>query len=1576
MTRTNGWKRLLPGVFAVLMFAGVAAAAPLTVLPDNPVITDLDGTQFAQHSASNFTVFYNLPGESDWDGVMIRWDDWGPRDLSAITQFVFGVTGTPAQVKVEFEDADTNKTAIILDGVDGEYHQWNIPSDLITLSDLSAIRVISFVVDRALAGTDNTNGHYTVFVEGLDFRPGTGNYDVSASAPTGTLTTLPDNPLVNDLDGTLYAKHSASNFSVYYNLPGPNDWDGVMIRWENFAAQNLTSFDEFVFGVTGTPQAIKIEFEDSDGVKTIFNLRGLTNTLQHWHIAASLVTNLHKIKNISFVIDRALAGDGNTSGQYTVFTGGLDDTPGQGVYDAPSFAFGPISTLTGEPQVDPLGTTPFVQHSTSNFTTFYDLATPDSWNGSMIHWSDWSGRDLSEFAVLVFAVTGTPSSIKAEFEDTNGVKTVFNLNAITGTKKYYWIDTTLITNVQSIKVISFVVDRTAAGAGNTNGQYTVFVGGLKPLSSTGIYDVNPSDSGLTEITWLPGPGDQPMISDLGGTVYKQHSSSNFTVFYNITNETVWNGVMVHWDGFPGRDLSSITQFVFGVTGTAQSVKLEFEDGYTNKTVFNLRGVTNTMQHYVIPASMITNVNYIKVMSFVVDGALTGAGNTNGQFTVFVRGLGYLWLVDGALSGTPTVLPGLPDAIAVGGANGDTVVVNTNPSLISVTYNVETGGWSGATILYDNYGTVPIESEDLSGFSEFVFGLYGDPASVNVEFMDDEGRVVLGRAFNVGATPKYYTFDAGMVTCDVTRVRMINFVVDQALAGEGGEAGTLHILSGGLNYRYSILGQTTGKVSNLPVNSVGDAAVAIPVGGANGDTVVTQPDDMSVNVVYDVVTGGWSGVTFLFDDYSTEPVETADLSGPTSLVFRAKGDPCSLKFEIEDADTNKVSGFFDGLSDTWQYFQIASADLEAMGLDLSRVRMISIVVDQNVTCGANAGAFDVQVLGLDYDYQIEVGGEATGTLSMFPPPAPKVDLVGGGNGDTVIEQYDTNLFRVIYNVTTGGWSGASVLYDDFGSVPVESGNLDGIGDFVIRVRGTASAIQFEFQDADGARVSGRMTGIGADWLYFALPLDDIAARGVNMEEIAVVSFVITSDLAGAGNTEGFVDFETLGLSFANPAYGMRDEDGDGIPDDWEDDNFGTTTGAVASAHSDEDGVPDGDEFLAGTNPFDSDSYPMLDIVRQGTNFVLRIGAINQRLYQILRTTNLVSGIWEDVTARILAEADGDMVLLDDLGIIGQAYYRCRIRYSPESPLPGRPGVVLTGGSNGDATLHQASARQFSVVYNVVTGGYAGGTITFDDYGTEEVEFADLSGYDFLTFGVSGTPAHIKYEFEDVETNRVIGSFRYVTGEMRDYRIDMNWLAAGAFDVTRVRSIHFIVDPLHAGAALTGSFTIQSCGLNYSIQAEGQEAGAATELPPPDAITYDLGGANSSGNWSVDGGTNILVNYNVSGGGWEGVTLSHDDFGTADVECANYKGMGSVVFGVYGSVDSVKIEFVDALDYKVIAILNNVEPGQKFYSVSVADLEDLGLVVSRVRLVSFVVDQGLAGDGNHVGAFHVVADGLAP
>ena len=139
----------------LVMCLGVQSAVgqPLTVLPDNPLISPLGATLYEQHSVSNFTVFYNINPTNGWNGVMVRWDDWGGRDLTAITQFVFGVTGTPQKIKVEFEDVNNDKTALILGGVSNTMQHWHIPADLITDSDLSAIKVISCVVDGGLAGT-------------------------------------------------------------------------------------------------------------------------------------------------------------------------------------------------------------------------------------------------------------------------------------------------------------------------------------------------------------------------------------------------------------------------------------------------------------------------------------------------------------------------------------------------------------------------------------------------------------------------------------------------------------------------------------------------------------------------------------------------------------------------------------------------------------------------------------------------------------------------------------------------------------------------------------------------------------------------------------------------------------------------------------------------------------------------------------------------------------------------------------------------------------------------------------------------------------------------------------------------------------------------------------------------------------------------------------------------------------------------------------------------------------------------------------------------------------------------------
>ncbi len=72
----------------------------------------------------------------------------------------------------------------------------------------------------------------------------------------------------------------------------------------------------------------------------------------------------------------------------------------------------------------------------------------------------------------------------------------------------------------------------------------------------------------------------------------------------------------HWDDFAGRDLSGVSTFVFGVTGTPEKIRMKFEDTNFDKTAFTLLGVTNTMQFYHIQGSLVSNATCTGITSMV------------------------------------------------------------------------------------------------------------------------------------------------------------------------------------------------------------------------------------------------------------------------------------------------------------------------------------------------------------------------------------------------------------------------------------------------------------------------------------------------------------------------------------------------------------------------------------------------------------------------------------------------------------------------------------------------------------------------------------------------------------------------------------------------------------------------------------------------------------------------------------------------------------------------------------------------------------------------------------------------
>ena len=86
----------------------------------------------------------------------------------------------------------------------------------------------------------------------------------------------------------------------------------------------------------------------------------------------------------------------------------------------------------------------------------------------------------------------------------------------------------------------------------------------------------------------------------------------------------------------------------------------------------------------------------------------------------------------------------------------------------------------------------------------------------------------------------------------------------------------------------------------------------------------------------------------------------------------------------------------------------------------------------------------------------------------------------------------------------------------------------------------------------------------------------------------------------------------------------DTDGDGLPDSWEDENFGNLT-ATATADSDGDGTTDLMEYLAGTDPGSAASVFRPSSHAAEGNLVLSVPTVSGRSYRVWGTANL-QGPW--------------------------------------------------------------------------------------------------------------------------------------------------------------------------------------------------------------------------------------------------------------------------------------------------------------------------------------------------------------
>ena len=160
-----------------------------------------------------------------------------------------------------------------------------------------------------------------------------------------------------------------------------------------------------------------------------------------------------------------------------------------------------------------------------------------------------------------------------------------------------------------------------------------------------------------------------------------------------------------------------------------------------------------------------------------------------------------------------------------------------------------------------------------------------------------------------------------------------------------------------------------------------------------------------------------------------------------------------------------------------------------------------------------------------------------------------------------------------------------------------------------------------------------------------------------------NFESCGSVAGTGipnNTYGWGRVDALA------ALGLNDTDGDGMPDWWELwHNLNPNDPSDAALDSDNDGITNLNEYIAGTDPQDKTDYFHIASITAGTNCVLSFQSALNRLYTLEIRTNLNTGSWTSVSGQIDIVGNAGLLELSQTNSPPETtqFYRIKVRVAP-------------------------------------------------------------------------------------------------------------------------------------------------------------------------------------------------------------------------------------------------------------------------------------------------------------------------
>lgn len=123
---------------------------------------------------------------------------------------------------------------------------------------------------------------------------------------------------------------------------------------------------------------------------------------------------------------------------------------------------------------------------------------------------------------------------------------------------------------------------------------------------------------------------------------------------------------------------------------------------------------------------------------------------------------------------------------------------------------------------------------------------------------------------------------------------------------------------------------------------------------------------------------------------------------------------------------------------------------------------------------------------------------------------------------------------------------------------------------------------------------------------------------------------------------------------------RDTDGDGMADDWENENgFNPSDAADAALDADGDGASNVQEFAAATNPHDASSVlRVVATTPSGNDWTVTVNTSSNKLYRLERTDDLEAGNWVTITNNLLGTGGALQITDPGAAALPQRFYRVR------------------------------------------------------------------------------------------------------------------------------------------------------------------------------------------------------------------------------------------------------------------------------------------------------------------------------